>query len=168
MRVGEAIRLDRDDIDWTSGFVTVRDSKFGKSRQIPLHLSAVEALAAYARLRDRLSPQPAAESFFVSIKGTRLIYKTVDWTFLKLVRGAGLQRRSASCRPRLHDLRHTFAVHTILDWYRAGLDVEARLPLLSTYLGHFEPSGTYWYLSAAPELMALAGQRLEHALEEPR
>jgi len=151
-----------------SGLLTVRDSKFHKSRQIPLHLSAVEALAAYARLRDKLCPRSVAETFFVSIKGTRLIYETVHWTFLKHVRGAGLQRRSAACRPRPHDLRHTFAVRTLLDWYRAGFDVEARLSLLSTYLGHLEPSGTYWYLSAAPELMALAGQRLERALEEPR
>lgn len=164
MRVGEAIRLDRNDLDWNSGLLTVRNSKFGKSRQVPLHHSVVDALAAYARRRDTLSPR--TESFFVSIKGTRLIYQGVDCTFLRLVRAAGLRQRSAACRPRLHDLRHTFAVRTLLDWYRAGLDVEARLPLLSTYLGHFEPSGTYWYLSASPELMALASQRLERALEE--
>jgi integrase len=168
MRIGEAIRLDSDDLDWTNGLLTVRHSKFGKSRQVPLHPSTVEALAAYAQLRDQLCPQPTAQSFFVSISGARLIYNDVHWTFLQLVRRAGLQRRSATCRPRPHDLRHTFAVRTLLDWYRAGLDVEARLPLLSTYLGHFEPSNTYWYLSAAPELMALAGQRLEHAMEEPR
>jgi integrase len=168
MRIGEAIRLDSDDLDWTNGLLTVRHSKFGKSRQVPLHPSTVEALAAYAQLRDQLCPQPTAQSFFVSISGARLIYNDVHWTFLQLVRRAGLQRRSATCRPRPHDLRHTFAVRTLLDWYRAGLDVEARLPLLSTYLGHFEPSNTYWYLSAAPELMALASQRLEHALEKPR
>jgi integrase len=168
MRVGEAIRLDRDDLDWTNGLLTVRHSKFGKSRQVPLHPSTVEALTSYARLRDQFCPQPTAQSFFVSISGAQLIYQNVHWTFLQLVRRAGLQRRSATCRPRPHDLRHTFAVRTLLDWYRAGLDVEARLPLLSTYLGHFEPSNTYWYLSAAPELMALASQRLEHALEKPR
>jgi integrase len=168
MRVGEAIRLDRDDLDWNHGLLTVRDSKFGKSREIPLHPSTVEALATYARLRDRLRPQPPAPSFFVSIAGTRLLDKNVHRTFLELVRRAGLQRRSATCRPRPHDLRHTFAMRTLLDWYRAGVEVEARLPLLSTYLGHFHPRDTYWYLSAAPELMALVGQRLERALREVR
>jgi len=164
MRVGEAIRLDRDDLDWTKGLLTVRDTKFGKSRQVPLHPSTVEALATYARLRDQLCPQPIAQSFFVSVVGTRLIYNNVHLTFLELVRLARLQRRTAARRPRPHDLRHTFAVRTLLDWYRAGLEVEARLPLLSTYLGHFHPRHTYWYLSAAPELMGLAGQRLQDAM----
>ena len=103
MRIGEAMRLDRDDLDWTNGLLTVRDSKFGKSREVPLHPSTVEALTAYARVRDQLCPRSAAQSFFVSTKGTRLMYDTVHWTFLKLVRGAGLQRRSAGCRPRPHD-----------------------------------------------------------------
>lgn len=168
MRVGEVIRLDRDDVDWTNGLLTVRDSKFGKSRQVPLHPSTIEALTVYARVRHRLCPPSTTHSFFVSTKGTRLMYDTVHWTFLRLIRAAGLQRRSVACRPRPHDLRHTFAVRTLLDWYRVGLDVEARLPLLSTYLGHFEPSGTYWYISAAPELMALVAQRLEHAMEQPQ
>ena len=96
--------------------------------------------------------------------GSRLRYCNVNWTFLKLVRATGLRARSAACRPRLHDLRHAFAVHTVLDAYRADLDVGARLPVLSTYLGHVNPAATYWYLSAAPELLELAGQRLERHL----
>ena len=164
MRVGETIRLDRQDIDWTHRLLVVRHSKFGKSREVALHDTTVEALRGYARLRDRTVRQVRAPSFLLSIRGTRLIYKNVHRTFLDLVRGAGLQRRSAHCRPRPHDLRHSFAVSTLLDWYRDGLDVEARLPLLSTYLGHFAPSSTYWYLSAAPELMGLAGRRLEQIL----
>jgi integrase len=168
LRIGEAIRLDRDDLDWRNGLLTVRDSKFGKSREVPLHPSTVDALQVYAQLRDQLRPRPAAPSFFVSMAGTRLLYNCFSSTFHELVQRAGLQRRSASCRPRPHDLRHTFAVRTLLDWYRAGLDVEAQMPRLSTYLGHFEPRNTYWYLSATPELLALAGQRLEHAWEDRR
>jgi integrase len=105
-------------------------------------------------------------NFFVSTRGTRLDQPTFGATFIYLVRQAGLAPRSARCRPRPHDLRHSFAVRKLLDWYRAGLDVESRLPLLSTYLGHVSPASTYWYLTAAPELLALAGQRLEHTLEQ--
>jgi integrase len=101
---------------------------------------------------------------FVSTPGTRLIYVNVSATFVKLVGRAGLTPRSASCRPRPHDLRHSFAVATRLDWYRDGGDVAARLPLLSTYLGHVEPANTYWYLHAAPELLAEAAQRLDRHL----
>lgn len=166
LRVGEAIRLDRADLDLNAGILTVRGSKFGKSREVPLHPSSVAALGAYLARRDALHPRPAAPALFISLAGTRLLYCGVHWTFLRLVRRAGLVPRSASCRPRPHDLRHTFAVRTVLEWYRAGADVEARLPRLSTYLGHVNPGATYWYLSAAPELLALAGERLERHLGE--
>ena len=165
LRVGEAIRLDRGDLDLDRGLLLVRDSKFGKSRELPLHATAVRALRTYLRRRQPLQPGPQAEALFVSLAGTRLRYSNVNWTFLRLVRRAGLEPRSATCRPRLHDLRHSFAVRTVLDAYRADSDVQARLPLLSTYLGHVDPAATYWYLSAAPELLALAGQRLERYLE---
>jgi len=165
LQVGEAMRLDRGDLDLERGLLLVRDSKFGKSRELPLHATAVRALRGYLRRRQRLQPRPQAEALFVSLAGTRLRYSNVNWTFLRLVRRAGLEPRSATCRPRLHDLRHSFAVRTVLDAYRADSDVQARLPLLSTYLGHVDPAATYWYLSAAPELLALAGQRLERHLE---
>jgi len=164
LRVGEAIRLDRDDLDVERGLLLVRDSKFGKSRELPLHETTLRALQRYLRRRKRLQPSPQAEALLISLAGTRLRYCNVNWTFLRLVRRAGLEPRSAGCRPRLHDLRHTFAVRTVLDAYRADSDVQARLPLLSTYLGHVDPGATYWYLSAAPELLALAGQRLERHL----
>lgn len=164
MRVGEAIRLNRDDLDSANGLLTVRDTKFGKSREVALHPSTLRALETYAQLRDQLCPLPKTPALFVTAIGTRLVYKNVHPVFQRLVRRAGLQRHSPSCRPRPHDLRHTFAVRTLLDWYRSGVEVEGRLPLLSTYLGHFDPASTYWYLSAAPELLALAGERLEHAL----
>jgi integrase len=165
LRVGEAIRLDRGDLDLERGLLLVRDSKFGKSRELPLHATVVRALRGYLRRRQRLQPRPQAEALLVSLAGTRLRYCNVNWTFLRLVRRAGLEPRSATCRPRLHDLRHSFAVRTVLDAYRADSDVQARLPLLSTYLGHVDPAATYWYLSAALELLALAGQRLERHLE---
>lgn len=164
MRVGEAIRLDRGDLDITEEMLTIRNSKFGKSRLVPLHPTSVTALRRYRRRSDRPRPVLPAPALFVSDAGTRLLYCNVNWTFLKLVRRAGLVPRSAACRPRIHDLRHTFAVRSILDAYRVDADVQARLPLLSTYLGHVNPGATYWYLSAAPELLDLAGQRLERHL----
>jgi integrase len=167
MRIGEAIRLDTADLDFDNGVLTVRLSKFGKSRQLPLHTSTLNALRAYLRRRDQLHPRPIAPSLFISTAGTRLLYCGVNWTFLRLVHRAGLKPRSAACRPRLHDLRHSFAVCTVLEAYRTDANAVARLPLLSTYLGHLHPGNTYWYLSAAPELLALAGKRLERSLEAP-
>lgn len=164
MRVGEAIRLNHSDVDWTEGLVVVRASKFGKSREVPLRGSTVEALAAYARRRDRSELAHKASSFFVSIVGTRLIYADVRVTFRKLVDTAGIGAGSA-VRPRIHDLRHSFAVHTLVDWYRNADDVQIYLPRLATYLGHRDPHSTYWYLSAAPELLALAAGRLEASRE---
>jgi integrase len=161
MRIGEAIRLDRQDVDWTNRLLVIRGSKFGKSREVPLHDTTIDALRAYARLRDRIAPRPKSPSFFLSSVGTRLIYMCALRTFWELLRRTGIKRRSPRCRPRPHDLRHSFAVRTLLDWYRDGVDVQTRLPTLSTYLGHSDPSSTYWYLSAAPELLALAAQRLE-------
>ena len=163
MRVGEAIALDRSDVDTCEELIIVRNSKFGKSREVPVHKTTIEALRAYADKRDRLFPRPKSPSFFVSQAGTRLIYNNVHHGFLRLVRWAGLENRRPR-RPRLHDLRHSFAVNTLLGWYRAGVDVEPRVSWLSTYLGHVNPTSTYWYLTAAPELLSLAAQRLEDAL----
>jgi integrase/recombinase XerD len=160
LRVGEAIRLDDTDFDTEYGVLAVT-GKFGKPRQVPLHPSSVTALAGYRRYRNTTHRHPRTPALFVSTPGTRLIYNGISATFVKLVRRAGLAPRSASCRPRPHDLRHSFAVATLLDWYRDGGDVAARLPLLSTYLGHVEPANTYWYLHAAPELLAEAAQRLD-------
>jgi integrase len=164
MRVGEAISLDRDDFDATNGVLTIRHGKFGKSRELPLHPSTVTALGEYLRRGDRPRPPPNSSALFVSTAGTRLLYGNVQPTFHKLVCHAGLKPRSASCRPRIHDMRHGFAVLTILDGYRDGGEPDARLALLSTYLGHVDPGKTYWYLSAAPELLQLAGERLERHL----
>lgn len=167
LRIGEALRLDRDDVDLVDGVLRIRLSKFGKSREVPLHPSTVDALAAYTRERDRLCRRPVDRAFFVSTAGTRLLYCNAHLAWLDLVRRAGLQRRSAACRPRPHDLRHSFAVRTLLGWYPDGADVHARLPLLSTYLGHVHPGNTYWYLSAAPELLTLVVARLDATVGAP-
>jgi integrase/recombinase XerD len=165
MRVGEAISLDRADIDFDDGVITVVAGKFGRWREVPLHPDTTAALDRYARRRDVLCPAPKTASFFVSSAGTRLIPACVRRTFGDLVRAAGLRPRSARCRPRIHDFRHRFAVSTLLEWYRAGVDVQARLPLLSAYLGHVDPTSTYWYLEATPELLALAAARQERVLQ---
>jgi integrase/recombinase XerD len=128
---------------------------------VPLHPSATLALSRYVDLRQRLLPRPASPALFLSTAGTRLLHSNISLTFARLAEQVGLTRRSAACRPRIHDLRHAFAVATVLGWYRDGADIAALMPRLSTYLGHTDPQHTFWYLSAAPELMALAGQRLE-------
>lgn len=160
MRVGEAVRLDRGDIDWAEGVLMIRESKFGKSRQAPVLPSTLAALGRYAKVRDELCQHPSTMSFFVSARGTRMICPVIQQVFRRLCSAADVGASSAA-RPRIHDFRHSFAVRTLLGWYRAGEDVEARLPWLSTYLGHRDPRSTYWYLSAAPELLALAAGRLE-------
>jgi integrase len=164
IRVGEAIALDRGDIDLDAGRLVVRHGKFDKARELALHSSSVDALRRYARLRDRLAPPTGTSAFFVSLAGTRLLYCNVHHAFHRLVRLAGLTPRSPSCRPRIHDVRHSFAVASMLDAYRLGEDGQTRLTLLSTWLGHVHPANTYWYLSAAPELMAVAGSRLDQHL----
>lgn len=164
MRVGEALRLHGNDVDFDDNVITIRASKFGKSRQLPLSATTVEALAAYVLQRNRSHPRPPSTTFFVSTVGTAVIYADFGFTFRKLVCATGVGRQSP-IRPRIHDLRHSFAVHTLVDWYRDGGDVNALLPRLSTYLGHRDPICTYWYLSAAPELLALAADRLQTAQE---
>src|SRR5258706_11869591 len=161
MRTSEACRLDRDQVDLDTGVLVIADSKFGKSRQVFLHRSTVAALRRYERRRDRWCPAPAAPSFLVSTRGTRLDVHNITHTFAGLVNDAGIQAPPGRRRPRMHDLRHAFTVATLLGFYRDGGDVQARLPLLSTWLGHVDPKSTYWYLQAIPQLLALAAARLE-------
>ena len=164
MRVGEVIALDRDDFEVDEGVLIVRRGKFGKSRELPLHPSAVTAVDQYLHREDRPRSAGRTSALLVSTAGTRLLVCNVQQTFRTVVRRAGLTPHSAACRPRLHDVRHRFAVCTFLDAYRQGQDPDARLSLLSTYLGHVDPKNTYWYLSAAPELLHLAGDRLQRHL----
>jgi integrase/recombinase XerD len=160
LRVGEALRLDRGDVDWAEGVLHVRCSKFRKSRLVPLAPSTVEALDRYAHTRDQLRPNPSGESFFVSLRGTRVIYECVLKTFRMLCENVGVGA-GGSVRPRIHDLRHRFAVQALLGWYRDGVDVQPRLAWLAAYLGHRDPRSSYWYLSAAPELLAHAAHLLD-------
>jgi integrase/recombinase XerD len=159
MRRGEAIDLGRDDVDLADGVLTIREAKFGRSRMVPLHPSAVEALRSYAALRDHLCPKPRSTTFFVSSIGTALHRDGVHKTFVELTTAIAL--RTHASRPRIHDLRHSFAVHTLIESQRSSADCESQMASLSTYLGHVNPVGTYWYLSAAPELMELAATRLD-------
>jgi integrase/recombinase XerD len=161
LRIGEAIRLDREDFDPATQLLTIRDSKFGKSREVLLHDSTVRCLVDYGQTRDRLCPHPPQRSFFITTRGSRLCHPTIYVPFRALLDQAGVRHQSPSRRVRIHDLRHSFAVKTLLSWYRDGGDVASRMPLLSTYMGHVDPAATYWYLSAAPELLHLAAERLE-------
>ena len=168
MRTSEPISLDRGDVDLDRGVMTIRCTKFGKSRYVPIDSSTQQALEQYQRRRDRLYPDPQIPSFFLSEQGTRVGKFALEQTFVKLSHEIGLRGPSNRRGPRLHDLRHTFAVRTILDWYRKGLDVERHLPKLATYLGHAHVNDTYWYLSATPELLQWAVRRLEDNPGEQR
>ncbi len=167
IRRGEVIALDRADFDPDTGTLLVREGKFGKERLLPLHASTVAALCSYLERSDRPPAVGEIDPLLISETGTRLLGVSVQKAFSAVRRQAGLGARG-DARPRVHDLRHTFAVRTMLDAYRAGEDVEGKVALLSTYLGHVDPANTYWYLQAAPELMALAGERLERYLQGGR
>jgi len=161
MRISEPLALDRSDVDLEQGALTIRDSKFGKSRWIPVHSTTRAMLQRYDELRNQLFPSALTPGFFISERATRLTQWAVRATFVKLSHRIGLRAPQDRYGPRLHDLRHRFAIATLLDWYRAGVDVERRLPQLAAYLGHAHVKDTYRYLSATPELLALAAQRLE-------
>lgn len=165
LRLGEVLRLKLDDVDLDSGVLTVRDTKFGKSRFVPIHTSTRQVLADYRARRDKLLGDRDAVHFFVTQTGHQLDGGDVHRVFYRLSRQTGLRAVNDSHEPRLHDFRHRFAVETLLGWYRSGQDVERRLPVLSTYLGHVHVSDTYWYLSAHPALMNLAMNRLEQRWE---
>jgi integrase/recombinase XerD len=161
VQVPPAGLIDDADLDLDRELLVVRNTKFNKHRLVPLHPSATQALTGYRHLRQHAHPRPASPALFLSGAGTRLWHSNINLTFTRLLDQVGLTRRSAACRPRIHDLRHSFAVATLLRWYRDGADIPALMPRLSTYLGHSDPQHTFWYLSAAPELMALAGERLQ-------
>jgi integrase/recombinase XerD len=162
MRIGEALRLNRGDLDRNEGVLWIRESKFGKSRLVPLHASTVDALERYDHTRQQLLPEPSTEALFVSLRGTRVIYQTVWPVHRKLCEHGGVGAGS-TVTPRIHDHRHSMAVKTLLGWYQDGLDVPSRIGWLSTYLGHREPRYTYHYLSAAPDLLAHAARLLNDA-----
>jgi integrase/recombinase XerD len=166
LRLGEALGLDRRDVDLRDGALHVRAGKQQKQREVPLHPTTTEALREYARLRDRLCPAPDTAAFFLSRQGRRLHKSTVHRIFPQLIREVGLEGRGHRARPRPHDLRHAYAVRTLLGWHRSGEAVERKLPLLATFLGHADPASSYWYLQAVPELLQLIARRLDGAIGE--
>jgi integrase len=159
LRLGEAISLRCNGVDLDAGMLTIGGWKSSPERLVPLHPSTTEALRDYAHVRDQRFPIPRTDTFFVSSVGTPLISGLVEKTFNQLTTTIGL--RTETVKPRIHDLRHTFAVARLIDWYRSGQNPAGKTAVLSTYLGHINPAGTHWYFSAVPELMALAAQQLE-------
>jgi integrase/recombinase XerD len=176
LRMSEAVKLDRCDVDLDEGVLTIRRTKFGKTRLVPLHATARVALARYSKQRDAILGDAGAPAFFVSEAGRRITIWSARYQFAHVSQRLGhrtstreLPRRHRYRHgrgPRLHDLRHRFAAHTLLDWYRAGVDVEREIPKLVTYLGHGAVEHTYWYIEALPELLQLATQRVVAARRE--
>jgi site-specific recombinase XerD len=161
LRISEALKLEQADVDLCEGILTIRQTKFGKTRLIPLHTSTRDVVADYARRRDRFLRSASSPCFLLNDHGRRLDLSAVRRTFYDLSRQIGLRQPEDHKGPRLHDFRHRFAVHTLIQWYRSDEDIEQRLPVLSTFLGHGHVADTYWYLSVHPELMGLATRRLE-------
>ncbi len=161
MRVGEAVSLEVDDVDLDKEVITIREplAKLERARLVPLHPTTAGALDRYARTRERLCPKPRSTTFFLSGTGTRIDRSQASKTLRKITIALGL--RTEAVHPRAHDLRHSFALSTLIDWQRSGVQINEQIAVLSTYLGHVSPAETYWYLTATPELMGLAAQRLE-------
>jgi integrase/recombinase XerD len=160
VRLGEALWLDRQDVDLAGGALHVR-ARQHKQREVPLHDTTTDALRDYSRRRDRCRLTSTTPAFFVSMQGARVTTAAFNSMFAKLIKRIGLEGRGERVRPRPHDLRHTVAVRILLDRYQESEDIDRRMPLLSTFLGHGDPASTYWYLQAVPELMAQVSQRLE-------
>jgi integrase len=168
LRISEAILLDVDDVDLTSGIITIRHGKLGKARYNPISESAKASLAAYSKECARLFGEHREPAFFISEEGKRLSDSCVRYNFALVCKNIGMRPAQLFHKhghgPRIHDLRHTFAVHTMLNWYRSGKDAAAEMIKLTTYLGHANPASTYWYIEAIPELLELASQRAQAQL----
>jgi integrase len=162
MRVGEAIRLQHQDVDLQQGVLRINNTKFSKSRLVPVHVSTLKVLRDYGAFRDQYRPSKTSTSFLLAESGNPLHYDTVNRTFRAIRRHLGWSRSFSGRSPRVHDLRHTFACHRLLDWYRAKVDVEHAILALSTYLGHSAVACTYWYLTGIPELLAICAGRFQN------
>jgi integrase len=160
LRISEALRFTRSDLDVREGVLLIRESKFRRSRLVPLHASTT-ALLTYAAHRDRLVPSTSVDQFLITDRGTALRYGTVHWAFHKLCKGVTPSGHGDRQRRRIHDLRHTFACRRLQRWYDANTDVAHRVAALAVYLGHVNVRSTYWYLSATPELLGRAAERFE-------
>ena len=170
MRISEAVCLDRQDVDLEQRLLNIRESKFRKSRLVPVHVTTRDALSDYAAKRNQMFPVRQSAAFFVSERGTRVTQWAARDNFAVVSRQIGIRKKikgkRVGCGPRLHDMRHRFAAQTLVDWYRAGINVECEIHKLSTYLGHAHVNDTYWYLEAVPELLELATQKLMQEKKE--
>lgn len=158
LRISEVLRLDRKDVDLRTGVLTVVRTKFNKDRLVPVHATTLEVLRRYAELRDAHFGEVASPAFFLNLRARRYSRHTAQLDFWRLGRAAGL-REATGDGPRYHDLRHAFAVRRLAGWYREGLDLQAMLPVLATYMGHVHYSDTAYYLTATAELLGLAADR---------
>ena len=165
LRVSEALRLQSADVDLDAGVLTVRQTKFAKSRLVPLHPTTVQALQQYLTLRQRHLPMVQDGPFLASARGTALAKRTVHWVFDQLRKQLRWTARGGHAAPRIHDLRHTFICRRVRLWHEHGTDIDNAMVALSTYVGHAKVSDTYWYLTAAPDLMSVAGRRFEQFAE---
>jgi integrase/recombinase XerD len=168
LRPGEAYRLDRLDVDLRAGELRVLNSKYGKSRVLPLHPSTVKALGRYARLRDELASESETAFFFGRAGRRRIASAQAAPAFRDLLATTSISTGPGRRPPRLYDFRHSFAVNTLVDWHRSGVDVGRQLPVLSAYLGHLVPGNTYWYLEATPELLGVVSGRMSEFFEAER
>lgn len=164
MRVGEVLRLDRGDVNFETGDLSVRASKNLPLRLVPLHMTTLAALRVYADLRDNIFPHILDNAFILSSRGRRIQYSALYSSFTRLMEKAGVPFRSGAKRPRLRDFRHTFAYRHLLHQYRAGRDIHVAIADLSTYMGHRYLADTYWYLTSLPELSALCGEKFRRMI----
>jgi integrase/recombinase XerD len=164
LRVGEALRLKVGEVRLSCSHphLLIVQTKFRKSRLVPLHPSCAKKIADYAGHRKRLGYDALSEAFFVSEWGDHLSYQTCHQTFSGLVHRAGICKRPGTGRPGIHSLRHVFAVSRMIEWHRAGINVRDLVPHLSVYMGHVQPAHTYWYLTATPELLSTAAEAFCH------
>lgn len=161
LRISEALALNKSDVDQVNNLLTIHNTKYDKSRLVPIHTSTTQALQRYGRRRDQVFTRPKVPAFFLTVFGTRPTVAVADITFKHLCCQVGIRSRSQKKGPRIHDIRHTFAVKTLIDLYRNNHDIDQGVHALAVYMGHVGPSSTFWYLSAAPELMRLVRERLE-------
>jgi integrase len=172
LRISEALALRNQDVDLTHGMLTIVQTKFAKSRQVPLHHSTINSLRRYRSARDLSGESAQAnDPFFIGTRGRRrgllLGQRQVHRVFEALREQLGWRNRGTHHAPRIHDLRHSFVVNRITRWHAQGIDIDQAMLSLSTYVGHTMVTNTYWYLSAVPELMGLAAERFESFLTQP-
>lgn len=161
LRLSEAINLKRSDVDLTDGILTVRHTKYAKTRAVPLHPSTTQALRRYMRCRDQKIPAPANDFFFLSARGAVLDSRTVEYTFGRLRKRLGWTGRGSYRFPRIMDMRHSFICRRLVSWYKQGINVDNAILALATYVGHTEITATYWYITGVADLMAFASQRFQ-------